>query len=255
MSFSGQRVFITGGFGGIGFACAERFANDGAKVFLLDRHVDEDKADQLGAVALAIELGDDSAWQALLKHPALTEVFDHGLDVLVNSAGISGLKDIEQADYAWWRSFQEANSDSVFLAIHHLMPALKAAPSASIVNIGSTLALQPSPDLPAYTASKGAVRNLTKSVALHCAREGYKIRCNSVHPGSTVTPMMAANLGSTEEEREANLSRRMSVHPYSNSVHRLATPEDIANSVCFLASDQASFITGADLPVDGGATI
>ncbi len=250
-----RTVLITGGFGGIGYACAERFHRDGARLVLLDQHVDHDKLDALNASGWEIDVGDHNAWESWIHQDATIQLIQSGINVLVNCAGISGLKNVEQADFSWWCDFQNVNSDSVFLSIHYLMPGLKAASSAAIVNIGSTLALKPSAALAAYSASKGAVRNLTKSVALHCAEQGYRIRCNSVHPGSTLTPMMEANLSATELGRQAGLSRRMAAHPYSNSIGRIALPEDIANAVFFLASEEAAFITGVDLPVDGGATI
>lgn len=253
MRFQGNRVLVTGGCGGIGSACVRAFVEEGATVHLVDRARDDallaefDSQTQFWEIDVAVE----ADWLALVGELGA----DSKLEVLVNAAGISGLRNIEQADFDWWRRFQHSNSDSAFLAIASLLPLLKNAESASIVNIGSTLALRPSADLPAYSASKGALRNLTKSVALHCAQQGYAIRCNSVHPGSTMTPMMEANLGATDAERRANLEWRMAVHPYSNSLGRIAVPQDIANAVLFLASDAAEFITGVDLPVDGGATI
>lgn len=248
----GKQALITGGCGGIGAACAAQIVAEGGRVHLVDRTRQQAVLDRLGDAAAftAMDVGREADWQSLCDARG-----DEPLHVLVNAAGISGLRDIEAADFAWWREFQSANADSVFLAIHYLLPALKAAPAAAIVNIGSTLALKASADLPAYGASKAALRSLTRSVALHCARAGYRIRCNAVHPGSTLTPMMAANLGSTEAERQENLARRMAAHPYAKALGRIATPEDVAQAVVFLASDDAAFITGADLPVDGGATI
>jgi len=249
----GKTVLITGGCGGIGGACAERFIREGARVHIVDQARNDALLQRLGDAAIfsAMDVAAESEWQQLVKalEPA------GPLHVLVNAVGISGLVNIEDSDFASWQRFLRINTDSAFLAIHYLLPLLKSAPTASIVSIGSTLALKPGADLPAYSASKGALRNLTRSVALHCARQGYDIRCNSVHPGSTLTPMMEANLGTTEAERQANLAWRMQAHPYANAVGRLAQPEDIANAVLFLASDEAAYITGADLPVDGGATI
>ncbi len=255
MEFDERVVVITGGFGGIGQACAVEFAESGARVILLDRTVDQQRAEEIGAEAVTIDVSADDAWQDWLDSSMGRELVREGVHVLVNAAGISGLRSIEDADIDWWHAFQQANSDSAFLAIHHLLPALKQAGDAAIVNIGSTLALKPSAALPAYTASKGALRNLTGAVALHCAEQGYRIRCNCVHPGSTLTPMMEANLGSTENERNANLQSRMAAHPYARVLGRIALPEDIAHAVLFLASDRAAFITGVHLPVDGGATI
>lgn len=257
----GRRALITGAGGGIGSACADRLLAEGASVHLVDldpaalaRSMAE-LAGRHGAHRVwthRIDVTRDDDWATLAT--GFEREFG-ALHVLVNAAGISGLRDIEAADFPWWRRFQSINADSIFLSIHHLLPALKASDNAAIVNIGSTLALKPSAQLPAYSASKGSLRNLTKSVALHCANAGYRIRCNAVHPGSTLTPMMEANLGASEQERQDNMAWRMSVHPYSNAIGRIATPADIAAAVAFLVSDDAAFVTGIDLPVDGGATI
>jgi 3(or 17)beta-hydroxysteroid dehydrogenase len=251
--FEGRHALVTGASGGIGAACVNALIREGARVHAIDLRSD---AALLGGWAdnvtfTKMDVADDDDWRALAASLDANTPFE----VLVNAAGISGMRNVEDADYAFWLRFQRINSDSAFLAIHHLMPWLKAATSAAIVNIGSTLALKPSGDLPAYSASKGALRNFTKSVALHCAHRGYRIRCNSVHPGSTLTPMMQANLGTTAEERHFNMEMRMRVHPYSKAIGRITLPEDVANAVLFLASDDAAFITGVDLPVDGGATI
>ena len=248
----GGHVVITGGCGGIGGACAATFVREGASVHIIDMVRNEPLLTQLGDRARFTEMdvSVEAQWQSLTQGP------DQGapVDVLVNAVGISGLKNVEDADFAWWQRFQRINADSIFLSIHYLLPWLRAAPSAAIVNIGSTCAIRPTADLPAYSASKSAVRSLTKSVALHCAEKGYRIRCNAVHPGSTLTSMMEANLGTTAEERAANLQWRLDAHPYAKALGRLTQPQDIANAVLFLASEEAAFITGADLAVDGGAT-
>ena len=245
-------ALVTGACGGIGAACVDTFLREGARVHAVDVRRDDGLLARWGGDVsfTAMDITDESAWRGLAAALAPAGA----LHVLVNAAGISGLRDVEAADYAFWSRFQRINSDAVFLSIHHLLPLMKSAPAAAIINVGSTLALKPSADLPAYSASKGALRNFTRSVALHCAMQGYRIRCNSVHPGSTLTPMMEANLGSSAEERERSMARRMAAHPYSRSIGRIALPQDVANAVLFLASDEAAFITGVDLPVDGGAT-
>lgn len=253
MRLRGRRALITGGSGGIGAACASAFAREGAHVCIVDVRENRALLEELGDSASFYEMDITVEDQWLSLRDALLEL--GGVDILVNAAGISGLRDIEAADFAFWQRFQRVNTDSVFLAIHHLLPLLKRAERAAIVNIGSTLALKPSADLPAYSASKGALRNLTRAVALHCAQRGYPIRCNSVHPGSTSTPMMQANLGNTPKEQADAMARRMAAHPYSRSIGRIASPEDVAKAVVFLSCDDSEFITGVDLPVDGGATL
>ena len=166
----GRHVVITGGCGGIGGACVETFVREGASVHIIDMVRNEPLLTQLSDRARFTEMdvSVEAQWQSL------TQELDQGapVDVLVNAAGISGLKNIEDADFAWWQRFQRINADSIFLSIHYLLPWLRAAPSAAIVNIGSTCAIRPTADLPAYSASKSAVRSLTKSVALHCAEKG-----------------------------------------------------------------------------------
>lgn len=251
-----KTAIVTGGSGGIGAAICELFVTEGARVLIADIVEDEgrDLADRLGPQAefIPLDVTHIEAWQDLAKR---LEGAQSPLHCLVNNAGISGLKNIEDADFEWWRRFQSVNCDSVYLGIRALLPALRKGMPASIVNIGSTLALKANGDLPAYCASKGALRQLTKSVALYCAHRGDNIRCNAVHPGSTMTDMMKKNLGATEQEKNANMAARMSVHPFSKALGRIASPGDIARAVLFLASDEAAFITGVDLPVDGGATL
>ncbi len=250
---AGRRALVTGGAAGIGAAIAARLVAEGAHVAVAD--IDEARgtatANALGEAARfrRLDVTQEADWIAA-REAAEAE---GGLSILVNNAGISGLKDVEAADLAFWRRFQSVNADGAFLGIHTMLPLLRASQPAAIVNVGSTLALKPAADLPAYSASKGALRNLTKSVALHCARLGDRIRCNAVHPGSVLTDMVARNLA--DDGAKLSMERRMAAHPYARALGRLATPEDVANAVLFLVSEESAFVTGVDLPVDGGATI
>ncbi|MEL7028896.1 MAG: SDR family oxidoreductase, partial [Pseudomonadota bacterium] len=243
----GKYAVVTGAAAGIGQAIVETFVREGARVEAIDLHT--------GAAGAHIawsqfDVSDADGWTTFAARRGEAPV-----DVLVNNAGVSGLRPFDQVDLDFWRKFQRVNVEAALLGVQALYPALKRSEAASVVNIGSLVGLRPAAMLPAYTASKGALINLTKSLALQFAERGERIRCNLVHPGSTMTEMMRANLGDTEEEREANLAWRMSVHPYAKSLGRLPAPDDIANAVLFLASNEAAYVTGADLPVDGGASI
>ena len=154
-------------------------------------------------------------------------------------------------DEAMWHSFLDTNAGSAYLGCRLLMPLLEAAAAASIIAIGSTLALRPSGALPAYSAAKGALRNLVKAIAIDCAQRGTRVRANCVHPGSTQTAMMAANIAEDPDGHR----RRMMAHPLCRGWGELIKPDDVAGAALFLASDDSRMITGIDLPVDGGATI
>ncbi len=173
------------------------------------------------------------------------------LDILVHNAGISGLLPLEALEPADWQRFMAVNAGGAYLGTRALLPLLRAASTASVIAIGSTLALRPAGALPAYSASKGALRNLVKAIALDCAGRGERIRANCIHPGSTETAMMAANLAADPGGR----ARRVAAHPLAKGWDRLVSSEDVAAAAVFLASDESVFITGIDLPVDGGATI
>jgi len=256
MKLEGKVALVTGAAGGIGAATARLFAEEGAHVICADVAHDE-------ALALAAELGERA--EAMVLDVASRGDWDrvaaaidqrHGrLDVLVNNAGISGIGDIDQIDTEFWDRFQRINGDSIFHSVQAMAPLLRASDHAAIVNVGSLLALRPSAALPAYSAAKASLRAQTKAYALHFAGKGEYIRCNAVHPGSTLTPMMEANLGDTEAERAANFARRVVAHPLGAATGRIVLPEDVAKAVLFLSCEDSAFITGIDLPVDGGASI
>lgn len=240
MRLAGRIALVTGAAGGIGAAIVRRFRAEGAETIAADR------AAGAGLVPLDVTRADD--WARV----AASHVAPHGrLDILVHNAGISGFTPLPELQPTRWQAFLDVHATAVLIGTQALLPFLAAARSASVVAIGSTLALRPAGPLAAYTAAKAAQRNLVKAMALDFAARGLPIRANLVHPGSTETPMLAANLEGDPEGR----ARRMAAHPLARALGRLVAPEDVADAVLFLASDESAFVTGADLPVDGGATI
>ena len=244
MRLGGKVAIITGAASGIGRACARRFAAEGCHVVLADR-------DEANGAAAQAELGEphvfapldvtqEAGWAALVT----TTVATFGrLDILVNSAGIGIAGDIETTTLAHWRLVNAVDSDGVFLGCRAAFGPMKAAGGGSIAGLVGD------PDLPAYCASKGAVRLLTKSVALHAARQGYNIRCNSVHPSFVATPMVEAMIaGSKDPERARKQIERAA------PLGRIGEADDVATACVYLASDESKFVTGSELVVDGGAT-
>jgi 3(or 17)beta-hydroxysteroid dehydrogenase len=242
-------ALVSGGASGIGEASVRRFVAEGARVVIADLNADKGRelARSLGAPAnfVPLDATAEDSWLAAIEDVRRL----HGrLDILVNSAGISVPADIETAEFAHWRHTHKVNADSVFLGCKHGLSLLKETTRAgAIVNLASTLGLRPQPGFIAYDSSKASVWAVTRAVALHCCQKGYPIRVNSVHPGATLTPMMQGYLDAAPD-RDAMLAMFAANHP----MNRVGTPEELANAVLFLASDEASFITGVALPVDGG---
>lgn len=256
MKLAGRIALVTGAAGGIGAAVARTFVAEGARVICADvaREVAFALAEELGegAEGAVLDVAKRADWDRL----AAEIEGRHGrLDVLVNNAGISGMGDLDSIDTEFWERFQRTNADSIFHSVQAMAPLLRASDHAAVVNIGSLLALRPNAALPAYSAAKASLRAQTKAYALHFAQRGEYIRVNAVHPGSTLTPMMEANLGDTQEEREANYARRVAAHPLGAATGRIVLPEDVAKAVLFLSCEDSAFITGIDLPVDGGASL
>ncbi|HVT36243.1 MAG TPA: glucose 1-dehydrogenase [Nevskiaceae bacterium] len=245
---------VTGGARGIGLATAERLLQEGAKVLITDVDEAAGTAEQARLAKLGYPVAfhaHDVSWSAHWT-AVLDAVFARWarLDVLVNNAGVAALGTIETQTVTDWRRTLGANLDSVFLGMQQAIPRIKGA-RGSIINIASIEGMVGEPQLPAYNSSKGAVRILTRSAAIHCARSGYNIRVNSICPGFAETAMVANGLASLGAEgaqqfAAATLQRI--------PMGRFAQPVEIANCVLFLASDEASYITGSDLVVDGGFT-
>ena len=247
----GKVALVTGGASGIGHAIAEQLAEEGATVIVADlaRRQPENAVSALrqhGSFR-ALDVTREDAW--IDATDAVVSEFGR-LDVLVNNAGIALLKDIEATTLEEWRSLMAVNLEGVFLGCKHAVRVMKGhGGGGSIVNMSSVAGIIGHGGLAAYCASKGGVRLLTKSVALHCARKGYNIRCNSVHPSFADTPMLQTMVASARNPEKAQ-----AVYKAAAPLGRLARPVDVAQTVLFLASDESTFTTGAELVVDGGLT-
>jgi 3(or 17)beta-hydroxysteroid dehydrogenase len=247
----GKVALVTGGARGIGFATARRFLDEGAAAVVL-----ADIDAEAGARAAGtdprldfapLDVADDAAWAAAVDGAVARH---GGLDVLVNAAGIAVVGTIESVSLADWRRVQSINVDGTFLGCRHAVRAMRppGGRGGAIVNLSSVSGIVGGHNLAAYNASKGAVRLLTKSVALHCARAGYGIRCNSIHPGFTETDMLASlAVGRDPEALREKL--RASV-----PLGRNARADEIAAMAAYLAADESAFVTGAEFVIDGGVT-
>jgi NAD(P)-dependent dehydrogenase (short-subunit alcohol dehydrogenase family) len=250
--FAGRAALVTGGASGIGATTARMLAAEGAKVAVcdIDAGKGEDVAAAIGPAArfIALDVTSDAAWSAAV---ASAEAVFGPLSVVVNAAGVSIPASIEAADFEHWRKVMAINADGTFLGCKHGVAALKKAGGGAIVNVGSTLGHKAGAIFTAYCASKGAVRMLTKAVALHCAEAKLNIRVNAVLPGAIETAMFQSYV---DMGMAAGASREEVVHSFA-SVHplgRIGKPEEVAAAILFLASEDAAYTTGAEIPVDGG---
>ncbi len=241
---NGKIALVTGGASGIGKATARRFVEEGADVVIADVNVDagESVAVDIGAEFVLLDVTDEVQWGALIKH---LETSRGRLDVLVNNAGISPHDDVESFDLDTWRRIHAIVVESMAIGCHAALPLMKASDSASIVNLSSIAGLIGSPNYFSYGAAKAGVHNLTKSIAMHCAR--MNIRCNSIHPGSIDTPIL-------DDDKRLHGEAAITMREKAIPLKRLGRPGEVANAILFLASDEASFITGTELIVDGGFT-
>lgn len=254
MRLSGKTALVTGAARGIGAAAARALAAEGARVLLTDVRDDEggETARQIGGAAeyRRLDVREEADWAA-----AVDEVLARwgGLDVLVNNAGVTGFEeafaphDPEHASLEDWRAVHRTNLDGVFLGCKHGIRAMRPRGAGSIVNVSSRSGVVGIPAAAAYASSKAAVRNHTKSVALWCAQQGLRIRCNSIHPAAILTPMWEPMLG-TGPDREA----RMAELTRDTPLRRFGTADEVAAAIVYLASDESAYMTGSELHLDGG---
>ena len=253
---AGKLALVTGAAQGIGAAIATRLAAEGAKVLLTDINADGAAAQ---AEAINAECGAGSAfscrhdvtseddWKAAI---AEAKARLGGLSVLVNNAGTCIAGTIENSDYTTWKKIFAINSDSVFLGCHHALPLLRQHQPGSIINISSIAGLIAAPGMAAYNASKAAVWMLSKSVAMHCAKAGIDVRCNSVHPAFVDTALLDNFRPDSTVPREVTIGKMAREVPLG----RVGDPGDVALGVLYLASDESRFMTGAELKLDGGVS-
>jgi 3(or 17)beta-hydroxysteroid dehydrogenase len=250
----GKITIVTGGANGIGRAVCRRFIEEGATVVVADMNVAAGKAlaAELGDKAAFVELDvrDEAGWQSMMEGVLAR----HGrVDVLVNNAGILATtlyQSIDDIGLDEWQAVMTVNAQGVFLGCRAGVKAMKPGGGGAIVNLSSIAGLVATPGIVAYGASKGAVRQMTKSVAIDCARKGYGIRVNSVHPGLIDTDMGTESMSMGGADPVENRKKRVSATPMGET----GEPLDIANGILFLASDEAKHMTGAELVIDGGLT-
>lgn len=241
----GKIAIVTGAASGIGSAVAERFAGEGARVAATDISFRERPADfGSNPVPVAHDVRSGAGWDEVVA--LVGERFGR-VDILVNNAGVVARKNIEELDMETWEQVIGVNLTGAMLGCKAVIAAMRRNPggaAGSIINIASTTSYAGLPGDAAYTAAKGGVRQLTKSIAAHCARAGLSIRCNSISPGAIETPLtrQMAELRPEQYERYKRMS----------PLNRMGRPEDIASMAVQLAADESGYVTGADMVVDGG---
>lgn len=246
----GKVAVVTGGAAGIGAACVHRMAEEGACVVIADLHEAGERANGGGPLPMTsfirtdVSREDDVAGAIAHAHAMYGR-----LDILVNNAGIAGPnKPTHLLTEAEWDSVQSVNVKGVFYGVKHAIAPMREAGGGSIINLSSIYGIVGAPDVPPYHASKGAVRMMTKTDALLYAPD--KIRVNSIHPGFILTPMVEGHMASLGGDRSDRMREIAGLHPLG----RMGHVDEVAWCAVFLASDEASFVTGAEIVVDGGYT-
>ncbi|MEP2474968.1 MAG: SDR family oxidoreductase [Paracoccaceae bacterium] len=247
-----KTALITGGARGIGAAIASALRDEGADVILtdIDAKTGQSFADKIRATFVRLDVASEADWEAIAERfPAL--------DVLVNNAGVTGFEgpfdgsppahDPENASLDDWQAVHAVNNDGTFLGCRYAIRAMREKGVGSIINISSRSGLVGIPMAAAYAASKAAIRNHTKSVALYCAGQGLAVRCNSIHPAAIMTPMWEPMLGDGPDraDREAAIVA-------DTPMRRFGETKEVAALAVMLASDEAAYMTGAELTIDGG---
>lgn len=254
---SGKVALVTGGGSGLGRACAETLAREGAQVVVSD--IDDGgmaatvaSIEEQGGTALSYhqDTTDEAAWISVLGE---VQSRCGGLHILVNNAGIAIGGPLWEMTLEDWRRQNAVNLDGVFLGTKHAIPMIDQSGGGSIIIISSVAGLRGSPGLAGYGASKGGVRLFSKSAALECAAAGLKVRVNSVHPGIIDTPIWT-KFSTSGMDGGANAANAIDPEALAGATvaHRAGRPEEIADGVLYLASDLASYVNGSELVIDGG---
>ena len=236
---------ITGAAQGLGKEMAKIMISQGATIVITD--INEKSlvktAEELSCEHMVMDVTKEDQWKNVISN---IEKDIGSLNILVNNAGIGGGGDVESTDLESWHLVHSVNLDSVFLGCKFSLPLMRKSGNGSIINISSMSGIVASHNMSAYNSSKAAVRHLSKSIALHCAKSTNLVRCNSIHPVFTRTAMVQSMIDAAPERNiEEKLVQQI-------PLRKLAEPIDIANAALFLASDESSFITGTELVVDGG---
>ena len=246
---AGKCCFITGAASGLGKAMAQAFAAEGARIAVADRNEEAGRAVAAmldNGFYVALDVTDETQWTVALGAAARAM---GRLDVLVNNAGVVASKSIEETTLDEWRFVNSVNVEGTFLGCKHGIPHLRASGGGSIINLSSVAGITAAPMMAAYSASKGAVRALTKTVAIELARKGDQIRCNSIHPVFFQTPMLDTIVATTRNPDKFRTGLQGTV-----PLGRFGQPEEVAAMALYLASDEARFVTGAEFVIDGGFT-
>ncbi|QZD89058.1 SDR family oxidoreductase [Qipengyuania aurantiaca] len=239
---------VTGGARGIGKAVCAAFVAEGARVVLTDIDVEEGRraAAELGCEFEKLDVASEADWSVFANsYPAI--------DLLVNNAGITGFEDgpaahdPENASLAEWHRVHAVNTDGCFLGCRYALKAMKEKGAGSIINMSSRSGLVGIPGAAAYAASKAAIRNHSKSVALYAAQNGWAIRCNSIHPAAILTEIWEPMLGDGPDREE-----KMAALVADTPMKRFGTVEEVAALCVYLASPESGYMTGAELTLDGG---
>jgi|TARA_X000001036_G_scaffold413362_1_gene427560 NAD(P)-dependent dehydrogenase (short-subunit alcohol dehydrogenase family) len=237
-------ALITGGAAGFGKGTAAVLAREGATVYISDINKEggEKVAKELGIKFFEHDVTDPDRWQEIIEE---IKTEQKQLNVLVNNAGIGYMGDVEGTTNEAWDMVHKVDLDSVFYGCKYALPLMRDSGNGSIINISSISGIVAGHNFTAYNSAKAAVRHLSKSVALHCARTTKLVRCNSLHPVFARTEILEALLKDTSNDMLSKLEKQI-------PVRKLAEVEDIANAILFLASDESKMITGTEIVIDGG---
>ena len=244
-------AIITGAASGLGFAAAQKLMDEGAKVLLTDinEEVINSMPERLFNYSetqfntMTHDVANEESWINVIEN---AENHFGKINVLVNSAGISLGADVVSTDFEIWKKVHQVNLDSVFLGCKYAVPIMSKSGQGSIINLSSISGIVAGWNTAAYNSSKAGVRLLSKSVALYCAKKGYDIRCNSVHPAFVDTPILdPLKQAFGEENAVAKLSRQI-------PMNKIGDTDDVSYAILYLASDESKFMTGTEIVLDGG---
>ena len=244
-------AIVTGAASGLGFAAAQKLMDEGAKVLLTDinEEVINSMPERLSNYSetqfhtIVHDVANEDSWINVIEK---AENHFGKINILVNSAGISLGADVVSTDFEIWKKVHQVNLDSVFLGCKYAVPIMSKSGQGSIINLSSISGIVAGWNTAAYNSSKAGVRLLSKSVALYCAKKGYDVRCNSVHPAFVDTPILdPLKQAFGEENAVAKLSRQI-------PMNKIGDTDDVSFAILYLASDESKFMTGTEIVLDGG---